>query len=81
VRRLLIPSQPRFRSAGDSVCGSEDPARGADIGPLVRPAARTGPGSYQATVDLPLAGAWVIEVGVRTSQFENPTADFPVEIR
>ena len=53
----------------------------AEIGPLDRPATRTGPGSYQAAVDLPLAGQWVIQIGARTSQFENPTVDFPVQIR
>ena len=53
----------------------------ADIGPLIRPATRTGPGRYQAAVDLPLAGDWVIEIGARTSQFESPAVEFPVQIR
>ncbi|WP_328474561.1 copper resistance protein CopC [Actinoplanes sp. NBC_00393] len=55
------------------------PDRG--IGPLERPASRTGPGRYEAVAEFPLPGRWIIEVNVRTSKYENPIAQIPVEIR
>ena len=53
----------------------------ASIGPLPRPATRTGPGTYQATVDLPLRGHWFIEIGARTAQFDDARVNFAVDIR
>ncbi|GIJ24096.1 transport integral membrane protein [Micromonospora lutea] len=52
-----------------------------DIGPLERSLAPTGPGRYEAVVDLPLAGAWVVQANVRTSKYDSPTARFTVEVR
>ncbi|MER7165680.1 FixH family protein [Micromonospora sp. NPDC000207] len=51
------------------------------VGPLERSLANTGPGRYEASVDLPLAGSWVVQVSVRTSKYDNPVARFEVEIR
>ncbi|GIJ09947.1 copper resistance protein CopC [Micromonospora andamanensis] len=52
-----------------------------DIGPLERTVARTGPGRYEAVIDLPLAGSWVVQASVRTSKYENPIARFTVDVR
>ncbi|WBB91025.1 copper resistance protein CopC [Verrucosispora sp. WMMC514] len=52
-----------------------------DIGPLERTLASTGPGRYEAVVDLPLAGSWVVQASVRTSKYENPIARFTVDVR
>ncbi|MGN9907689.1 copper resistance CopC/CopD family protein [Phytohabitans sp. LJ34] len=54
------------------------PAR--DVGPLERPVSRTAPGRYEAVAEFPLPGRWIIEVSVRTSKYENPIAQIPVEI-
>ncbi|QOC92111.1 copper resistance CopC/CopD family protein [Micromonospora craniellae] len=51
-----------------------------DVGPLERTLSQTGPGRYEAVVDLPLAGSWVLQVSVRTSKYENPIARLPVEV-
>jgi len=52
----------------------------AAIGPLTRPVSTTGPGAYQAVLDLPLAGRWIVTVSVRTSEFEQPSASIQVDI-
>jgi copper transport protein len=52
-----------------------------EIGPLDRPLSQTGPGRYEAVADFPLPGAWIIDVSVRTSKYENPIARIPVNIR
>jgi copper transport protein len=52
----------------------------AGVGPLTRPVAATGPGAYQAVLDLPLTGQWVITISVRTSEFEQPSTQIQVEI-
>lgn len=52
----------------------------AAVGPLTRPVAATGPGQYQAVLDLPLSGRWVVTVAVRTSEFEQPSARIEVDI-
>ncbi|MDQ7905211.1 copper resistance protein CopC [Phytohabitans sp. ZYX-F-186] len=51
-----------------------------DVGPLERPVSRTAPGRYEAVAEFPLPGRWIIEVSVRTSKYENPIAQIPVEI-
>ncbi|MGO2043373.1 MAG: FixH family protein, partial [Cellulosimicrobium funkei] len=53
-----------------------DPA----LGPFSRPLTRTGPGAYEATLDLPMPGSWTLEVSVRTSKYENPIVHIPVEV-
>ena len=53
-----------------------DPA----LGPFARPLTRTGTGTYEATLDLPMAGDWTLHVSVRTSKYENPIAEIPVEV-
>ncbi len=50
------------------------------LGPLSRPVTQIGPGAYQAVLDLPLPGRWVVSVAVRTSQFEKPVATVPVDL-
>lgn len=50
------------------------------LGPFTRPVTRTGPGTYQATLDLPMPGAWTVAVSVRTSKYENPIVEIPVEV-
>lgn len=52
----------------------------AGVGPLTRPVSVTGPGAYQAVLDLPLSGQWTIAISVRTSEFEQPTARIEVSI-
>ena len=44
----------------------------AGVGPLTRTVTGTGPGAYQAVLDLPLSGQWVVTIAVRTSEFEQP---------
>jgi len=52
----------------------------AGVGPLNRPVTSTGPGTYQAVLDLPLSGQWVVTIAVRTSEFDQPTASIPVNL-
>ncbi|WBB53526.1 FixH family protein [Verrucosispora sp. WMMD573] len=51
------------------------------VGPLERTLTPTGPGRYEAVVDLPLAGSWVVQASVRTSKYESPIARFTVDVR
>ncbi len=37
-------------------------------------------GAYQAVLDLPLSGTWVLTVSVRTSEFEQPSARIEVAV-
>jgi copper transport protein len=53
-----------------------DPA----LGPFTRPLTQTGTGAYEATLDLPMAGDWTLRVSVRTSKYENPIVEIPVEV-
>jgi copper transport protein len=53
-----------------------DPA----LGPFTRPLTQTGTGAYEATLDLPMAGDWTLHVSVRTSKYENPIVEIPVEV-
>ncbi|MBN0038903.1 copper resistance protein CopC [Cellulosimicrobium cellulans] len=53
-----------------------DPA----LGPFTRPLTQTGTGTYEATLDLPIAGDWTLNVSVRTSKYENPIVEIPVEV-
>ncbi|GAA1979452.1 copper resistance protein CopC [Isoptericola halotolerans] len=50
------------------------------VGPLEQTLVGAGPGTYEATVDLPLEGEWVLELSVRTSKFSNPIVEIPVEV-
>ncbi|OLT52616.1 DUF1775 domain-containing protein [Cellulosimicrobium sp. CUA-896] len=50
------------------------------LGPFTRPVTRTGPGTYEATLDLPMPGAWTVSVSVRTSKYDNPIVEIPVEV-
>ncbi|MFC8924191.1 copper resistance protein CopC [Cellulosimicrobium sp. NPDC057127] len=50
------------------------------LGPFTRPVTRTGPGTYEATLDLPMPGSWTVSVSVRTSKYENPVVEIPVEV-
>ena len=53
-----------------------DPA----IGPFTRPLTETGTGTYEATIDLTMPGTWTVTVSVRTSKYENPIVDIPIEV-
>lgn len=52
----------------------------AGVGPLSRPLTETGPGEYEATLDLPLPGSWTVTVSVRQSMYENPVVQIPLEV-
>jgi copper transport protein len=45
-----------------------------------RPAHQHRAGAYQAVLDLPLSGQWVVSIAVRTSEFDQPTANIPVNL-
>jgi copper transport protein len=51
-----------------------------ELGPFEHAVTETGPGSYEATVDIPLSGEWIVEVVVRVSEFDEPIARLPVEV-
>ncbi|WP_454042024.1 copper resistance CopC/CopD family protein [Cellulosimicrobium sp. Marseille-Q8652] len=53
-----------------------DPA----LGPFAHALVRTGPGTYEAPLDLPLAGSWTVTVQVRTSKYEAPIVEIPLEV-
>lgn len=46
----------------------------AGLGPFEHVVTETRPGSYEATVNVPLSGEWVVEVAVRISEFDEPIA-------
>lgn len=50
------------------------------IGPFTRPLTETGTGTYEATLDLTMPGSWTVTVSVRTSKYENPIVDIPIEV-
>ncbi|WP_265521537.1 copper resistance protein CopC [Oerskovia flava] len=50
------------------------------IGPFARPLTRTGPGTYEAPLDVPMPGSWTMTVSVRTSKYENPIVTVPLEV-
>lgn len=52
----------------------------AGVGPLTRPVTSTGPGTYQAVLDLPLSGRWVVAVSICTSEFEQPSSSIEVNL-
>lgn len=70
-------SQP-LQPVSDPTVSVTMPAAG--VGPLTRPVSATGPGAYQAVLDLPLSGQWVVTISVRTSEFEQPSARIEVQI-
>ncbi len=53
----------------------------AELGPFEHEVTETGSGSYEASVNVPRSGEWVVEVAVRVSEFEEPIARLPVEVR
>ncbi|WP_275002329.1 FixH family protein [Promicromonospora iranensis] len=50
------------------------------IGPFTRPLTETGPGTYEATLDLTMPGSWTVTISVRSSKYENPIVDIPIEV-
>jgi copper transport protein len=52
----------------------------AGVGPLPRPVTATGTGSYQAVLDLPLSGRWVVTIAIRSGEFEQPSATVTVDV-
>ncbi|MEO7752074.1 MAG: FixH family protein [Terracoccus sp.] len=50
------------------------------IRPISLPLEQAGPGTYRAAVDFPLGGTWTVQVGVRTSTYDNPVVTFPVAV-
>ncbi|MEU5552044.1 FixH family protein [Micromonospora sp. NPDC047793] len=72
-------------AAGQPIAPVDDPRLtvqlpAMDVGPLERTLSPTGPGRYEAVVDLPLAGSWVVQVSVRTSKYESPVARVTVDV-
>lgn len=51
-----------------------------DLGPLPVVLAKTGPGTWSGTAQLPLAGDWVAAVVVRSSDIDQTTGTKPVKI-
>src|SRR4051794_8275828 len=54
--------------------------KSAQIGPLSIKLTREGPGLYDGSVTLPVAGKWEVDLAVATSQFQATTADVTVRI-
>jgi copper transport protein len=52
-----------------------------ELGPFDHAVTETAPGSYEATVNVPLPGEWIVEVVVRVSEFDEPIARIPLEVR
>ncbi|MBB3036380.1 copper transport protein [Hoyosella altamirensis] len=50
------------------------------IGPLSPSVTQTGPGQYEAVLDLPFPGEWEVTVSARLSRFDNPVATVTVEV-
>nr|WP_241744366.1 FixH family protein [Cellulosimicrobium arenosum] len=50
------------------------------IGPFDHPLTETATGAYEAPLDLPLPGDWTLTVSVRTSKYESPIVEIPVEV-
>lgn len=44
------------------------------LGPLPAELTRVGPGQYEGSIDLPVAGAWLASISARTSTYRAPTA-------
>ncbi|MBC9224865.1 hypothetical protein GL325_00885 [Aeromicrobium sp. 636] len=65
-----VPDAPRLQ------LGLEE----AGVGALNRTLTRTRAGHWQATADLPLAGAWRVSVAVRIDRFEEPVVSGEVQI-
>lgn len=51
-----------------------------DLGPFRHELVEVSPGSYEGSIDLPIAGRWRIEVGVRTSTYERPSDSDVLEV-
>lgn len=51
-----------------------------DIGPVSVELERVGPGQFEGTVDLAVAGAWDVDVSARTSRYEAPIATMTFEV-
>ncbi len=51
-----------------------------DLGPFRHNLTEVAPGSYEGSLDLPIAGTWRIEIAVRTSTYERPSDAVTVEI-
>ncbi|WP_162605508.1 FixH family protein [Jiangella ureilytica] len=52
-----------------------------ELGPFEHTVTETAPGAYEATVNVPLSGEWIVEVAVRVSEFDEPIAGITVEVR
>ncbi len=51
-----------------------------ELGPFRHELVEVSPGSYEGSIDLPIAGSWRIEVGVRTSTYERPSDSALLEV-
>lgn len=51
-----------------------------ELGPFRHELVEVAPGSYEGSIDLPIAGSWRIEVGVRTSTYERPSDSAVLEV-
>jgi len=50
------------------------------LGPLPAELTRVGPGQYEGSIDLPVAGAWLASISARTSTYRAPTAVMTFEV-
>ncbi|MEG9226030.1 copper resistance CopC/CopD family protein [Aeromicrobium sp. Sec7.5] len=72
-------------SAGGPVTAVEPPQVSVgieefDLGPFRHELVAVSPGSYEGSIDLPIAGTWRIDVGVRTSVYERPSDSATLEV-
>ncbi len=51
-----------------------------ELGPFRHELVEVSPGSYEGSIDLPIAGTWRIEVAVRTSTYERPSDSATLEV-
>ena len=51
-----------------------------ELGPFRHELVEVAPGSYEGSIDLPIAGTWRIDVGVRISTYERPSDSAVLEV-
>ncbi len=72
-------------AGGDPVSAVEPPQVSVgieefELGPFRHELVEVSPGSYEGSIDLPIAGTWRIEVGVRISTYERPSDSAVLEV-
>ena len=51
-----------------------------DLGPLPATLTQVGPGIYDGTIDLAVAGDWDVLISARTSKYESPIASMTIRV-